>query len=106
MYPKSTASKNASGSNKQHTREQLSELLINKFRNKYNVNTSTERDLDAKIGKEVQRVVMQDAPVGERELNEVDKLISAAVKMCRGETTQPAAHAQVSSARTNDDAKS
>lgn len=106
MYPKSTAGKHASGSNKQHTREQLSELLINKFRNKYNVNTSTERDLDAKIGKEVSRVVMQDAPVGERELNEVDKVISAAVKMSRGEAVKPASNANVASANNNDDVKS
>ena len=66
-------------------REQLSELLINKFRNKYHVNVSQERDLDAIIAKEVSRVVKQDAPVGERELNQVDRTIGEAVKKQRGD---------------------
>lgn len=47
MYPKNNAK--AAGPNKQATREQLSELLINKFRNKYNVSTQNESSLDATI---------------------------------------------------------
>ena len=81
MYPKQ--GKGASG--KQSTREQLSELLINKFRNKYNVNVQTEREIDSVINKEVSKIVKQQAPVGERELNEVDRCISNAVKEHRGE---------------------
>jgi len=34
--------------------------------------------------KEVSRIVKQDAPVGERELNEVDRIIAQAVKAARG----------------------
>jgi len=51
MYPKSLTSR--SSSNKQTAREQLSELLTNKFRNRYNINYETERDLDDTIQKEV-----------------------------------------------------
>jgi len=67
-------------------------LLINKFRNKYSVKQQ-ERDLDACIVKEVTRIVKQDAPVGERELNEVDRTIGQAVKAARGDDTQVAAQA-------------
>lgn len=43
---------------------------------------------------------MQESPVGERELNEVDRVIGATVKACRGESTKPAA------ANNDDDVKS
>ena len=65
-------------------REQLADLLINKFRNKYNLNVSAERDLDNKITTLVSKVVIQDAPVGEKELNELDKVIAECVKTARG----------------------
>ncbi len=86
MYPKSTVSKTTSqaSSKKHQTRQQLSELLINKFRNKYNLNVSAERDLDNKITTLVSKVVIQDAPVGEKELNELDKVIAECVKTARG----------------------
>ena len=86
MYPKSTVSKTTSqaSSKKHQTRQQLSELLINKFRNKYNLNVSAERDLDNKITTLVSKVVIQDAPVGEKELNELDKVITECVKTARG----------------------
>ena len=86
MYPKSTVSKTTSqaSSKKHQTRQQLSELLINKFRNKYNLNVSAERDLDNKITSLVSKVVIQDAPVGEKELNELDKVIAECVKTARG----------------------
>jgi hypothetical protein len=75
MYPKSTTSRARSNSNKQTARDQLSELLINKFRNRYNINVSTERDLDATIQNEVTKVVKQEASVTERDLNELDRKI-------------------------------
>jgi hypothetical protein len=96
MYPKTNGK--ATGPNKQATREQLSELLINKFRNKYSVSVQNEQGLDAVIQKEVARIVKQEAPVGERELNEVDRIICAAVKAARGEA--PAAK---QAAQTKDD---
>jgi hypothetical protein len=75
MYPKSTTSRTRSNSNKQTARDQLSELLINKFRNRYNINVSSERDLDATIQNEVTKVVKQEASVTERDLNELDRKI-------------------------------
>lgn len=103
MYPKASAK--SAGPNKQATREQLSELLINKFRNKYSVNVQQERDLDAVVTKEVARIVMQEAPVGERELNEVDRIIAAAVKAQRG-TGQSSTLAAPQQAADNDDIRS
>jgi len=55
MYPKTNGK--ATGPNKQATREQLNELLVNKFRNKYNVSVQNEQGLDATIQKEVSRIV-------------------------------------------------
>ena len=50
MYPKQSQSKfNHNDEKKQAKREQLAQLLINKFRNKYAVNPTTERDLDTLI---------------------------------------------------------
>lgn len=99
MYPKTNGK--ASGPNKQATREQLSELLINKFRNKYSVNVQSEGGLDSCIQKEVSRIVRQEAPVGERELNEVDRIICSAVKAARGE-----APAATKAAARDDDIRS
>jgi len=54
MYPKQSQSKyNHQEDKKQAKREQLAQLLINKFRNKFQVNPNTERDLDALIQDEV-----------------------------------------------------
>ena len=54
MYPKQSQSKfNHNDEKKQAKREQLAQLLINKFRNKYAVNPTTERDLDTLIQDEV-----------------------------------------------------
>lgn len=47
-------------------------------------------------------MVMQDAPVGERELNECDRVIGAAVKSFRGDSVKPASSAP----RVEDDTKS
>lgn len=57
--------------------------------------------MDACIVKEVSRIVKQDAPVGERELNEVDRMIGQAVKAARGDESQ--GHAQASGAPARDD---
>lgn len=102
MYPKASASQRSGSNTKQATRDQLSELLINKFRNKYSIKQS-DRDLDAVIVKEVTRVVKQDAPVGERELNEVDRIICKAVKESRGDQPQ---QQQQQMPACNDDIKS
>ena len=83
MYPKSLTSR--SSSNKQTAREQLSELLTNKFRNRYNINYETERDLDDTIQKEVNQLVKKESSVTERDLNDLDKHISAKVASYRGE---------------------
>jgi hypothetical protein len=98
MYPKTNGK--ATGPNKQATRDQLNELLINKFRNKYSVSVQNEQGLDACIQKEVSRIVRQEAPVGERELNEVDRIIATAVMAARGEA--PTASKQAAQPKDDD----
>lgn len=58
--------------------------------------------MDACIVKEVTRIVKQDAPVGERELNEVDRMIGQAVKAARGDAPQ----AMPAAASRDDDIRS
>ena len=52
MYPKQ-----AGTSKKASAREQLAELLTNKFRNRYSINLQTEAQIDQGIAKEIQKVV-------------------------------------------------
>ena len=73
MYPKSTTS--STHSTKSNTRQQLAELLINKFRTKYNITLGSERQLDQIIEKEVSKVLKQEAAIGQKELNEINKAI-------------------------------
>jgi len=58
MYPaKSQTSSQRSSTNKANAREQLGELLSNKFRNRYSINVQQEYDLDSAIHKEITKVV-------------------------------------------------
>ena len=66
MYPKQSQTKSqAQDDKKQAKREQLAQLLINKFRNKYSINPSTERDLDTLIQDEVKQLILVEANVSE-----------------------------------------
>ena len=78
MYPK-----HGSTGKKAGAREQLAELLTNKFRNRYSINLQTEGQIDQDIAKEIQKVVHQEASVSERDLNELDKRINQLVSSCR-----------------------
>jgi hypothetical protein len=69
---------------KQIKREQLAQLLINKFRNKYNINSATEKDLDTLIQDEVKQLILHEANVSENQLTALDKAISSTVKAVRG----------------------
>ncbi len=42
---------------KQSTRDQLKDLLINKFRNKYNISMTKDNDLDQIIIREVSKLL-------------------------------------------------
>ena len=86
MYPKqaSHGRQRSNSNSRTGAREQLAELLVNKFRNRYSISAATERDLDASLQKEISRVVKQEASVTERDLNELDKKISALVTSARG----------------------
>lgn len=59
MYPKqaSHGRQRSNSNSRQSAREQLAELLLNKFRNRYSLNVASERELDTSIQKEVSRVV-------------------------------------------------
>lgn len=66
MYPKQSQTKSqAQDDKKQAKREQLAQLLINKIRNKYSINPSTERDLDTLIQDEVKQLILVEANVSE-----------------------------------------
>ena len=84
-------------------RDQLASLLINKFRNKFNINITSERDLDERICKEVQTLVGSNASVTERHLSNLDKELSKIVRETRGE---PEPSQPKKSARMEDDAVS
>lgn len=84
MYPRSPAP-NAKAS----SRDQLSELLLNKFRNRYNIKMASERDLDSNICREVQKLVKRDASVTERDLNELDRCIKDLVHKSRNCGPEP-----------------
>jgi hypothetical protein len=49
-------------------REQISRLLITKFRNKFQISLQQEADLDAKICDQVNSVVKTDEALGEKQL--------------------------------------
>ena len=53
MYPRTSSRSNQSSSSSSDKRpkgrEQLSDLLMNKFRSKYNVNLAQERELDLAV---------------------------------------------------------
>ena len=66
-------------------REQLADLLINKFRNKYSVNIHEEREIDGIIKLEVSRFILPGTTVHEKDINELDRTIQNAVKALRTE---------------------
>lgn len=69
MYPKQPPTRSQLNDSmdfkKQIKREQLAQLLINKFRNKYNINSATEKDLDTLIQDEVKQLILHEANVSE-----------------------------------------
>ena len=74
MYPKpqqARASSNHS-TTRNNKREQLTDLLVNKFRNKYAINLQQEQDLDLKLKNEVIKCVQQTHALQEKDLNELD----------------------------------
>lgn len=81
-------------------RDQLASLLINKFRNKFAINITNERDLDERICKEVNTLVNSNASVTERHLSNLDKELSKVVRESRGE---PEPSQSKKSARIEDD---
>lgn len=59
---------------------------MNKFRNKHNVNTINEREIDNIIVKEVQRFVMPANSLQEKDINELDLCIDLGVQKIRAIT--------------------
>lgn len=57
-----------STSNRFGKREQIARMLINKFRQKFNVDFDTDHRLDAKIVDTVNNAVKSDEPLGEKQL--------------------------------------
>ena len=78
MYPKQhptdpAALRNSMDFKKQQKRDQLTQLLVNKFRNKYLISLQNERSLDEKIQSAVIDMVAKDANMTERSLHVLDR---------------------------------
>jgi len=73
MYPRTSSRSNQSSSSSSDKRpkgrEQLSDLLMNKFRSKYNVNLAQERELDLAVQNEVKKALAQTHSMQEKDLN-------------------------------------
>jgi len=67
-------------STRQGKREQISRLLINKFRQKYNVDFDSDCRLDAKIVDCVQGAVKSDEALGEKQLVQLSRKVAATVE--------------------------
>jgi len=57
MYPKPSSSQTKDSGRGKGSREQLNDLLMNKFRSKFQVNLSAERELDIHIQNEVKKAL-------------------------------------------------
>lgn len=68
MYPKnsSQALNKSIDFKKQAKREQLANLLINKFRNKYDINPVTEKKLDDQICEQIKELVLLQDNLSEK----------------------------------------
>lgn len=71
---------------KEKKRVQLTMLLINKFRNKFAVNSSTEPQIDRLVKDEVTALLM-DQNCYESKLNQIDKKLSVMISKARCTTT-------------------
>ncbi len=69
---------------KQQKREQLAALLVNKFRNKYQISLSSEKALDDLVQSAVSEMVSRDCSMSEKHLRELDAKIAAQVEQARG----------------------
>jgi len=67
---------------KEQKRQQLSILLINKFRNKFCVNNVSEPQVDHLIKQEVTKL-LQDSNMYESKLNQIDKVLEVKIRECR-----------------------
>jgi hypothetical protein len=86
MYPKQTKNNlnESTDFKKQAKREQLATLLITKFRNKYQINLMTERKLADAIHEQVNKMVLMQDSLSEKQLQTVDQMISQLVSDYRG----------------------
>jgi hypothetical protein len=63
---------------KDQKRAQLHMLLVNKFRNKFNINGSTEMDIDKIIREEI-KDLLADGKTYESNLNKLDKKLEGII---------------------------
>ena len=71
MYPKPTIFSHQRPGSESHRvgrRDQIARMLINKFRQKFNVDFDSDNRLDAKIVDTVNSAVKSDEPLGEKQL--------------------------------------
>lgn len=75
MYPRQESSRSRSTA----SRNQLADLLINKFRIRFKVNLNTEKDLDRIVVDEVTKLIKKDSSVSEKDLHMIERVIKQAV---------------------------
>lgn len=69
MYPKQPVfSKGSASGNRKTKRDQIALLLINKFRNKLQINIAEESALDIRVAEHINNAVRTDQALGEKEL--------------------------------------
>jgi len=91
---------------KQQKRDQLTSLLVNKFRNKYLISLQSERALDEKIQCCVIEMVTKDANMTERSLHALDRQLAKIVNDFRGTSNTGASKTDLESTRKDIDALS
>ena len=73
-------SRSAQNTHRTSRREQVARMLINKFRQKFNVDFETDHRLDGKIVDAVNAAIKSDEPLGEKQLVMLSRKLTALVE--------------------------
>jgi|LakMenEpi03Aug12_release.lakeMendotaPanAssembly.Ray.scaffolds.fasta_scaffold3159338_1 hypothetical protein len=92
MYPKSqnSTTRQDADQRKQAKREQLADLLLQKFRGKHHINPTSEGELDTFIKLAVQRFITPKSSIKDQDINDLDREIDKRVSQLRSKQQQSA----------------
>lgn len=100
MYPK-PASQEKSANRGKGSREQLHDLLMTKFRGKYHVNLSSERELDVAIQTEVKKALSVVNSLTEKDLNALDSRVNEICRLRRENVDAKSVRSQAQSVKSS-----